>query len=289
MDCGAWVWSSRGVQQCKACGKSFKANDKGAGGEGTERAQQEAGDQPGGGGESWHNNHCKAPAGLEGSSPQALADLLAKALQIDVVKLLGDALPAEQPKEEKPKPAGEGQLYHDMSAARSRYNRSAAVVTKKGKEVEKLKQQLKEAEEQLEQATTEKTEADANFGEVSEKYFTSARGVVVVEGEQGNPLDHEDAPEGEHQEDLDEEMLQVGELNEQEEAAKQELLSKLARQEAAATKRVEDTKRRRTALQSNLNKAKARKTLEEGDAAAERAKAIKLEGTSAADLAAQSG
>ena len=215
--------------------------------------------------------------------------MLAKALQIDVVKLLGDALPPEPLKEEKPKPAEEGQLYRDMSAARSRYNRAAAVVTKKGKEVEKLKQQFKDAEEQLEQATTEKTEADANFGEVSEKYFTSARGVIVVEGEQvqGNPLDHEDAPEGEHQEDLDEEMLQVGELNEQEEAAKQELLSKLARQEAAATKRVEETKRRRTALQSNLNKAKARKTLEEGDAAAERAKVIQREGVTEDDHAAQ--
>ena len=177
-----------------------------------------------------------------------------------------------------------------MSAARSRYNRSAAVVKKKGKEVEKLKEQLKEAEEQLESATIEKTEADAHFGEISEKYFTSARGVIVVDGELGqdSPMDHEEAPEGEHhQEDFDEEMLQVGELNEQEEAAKQELLSKMAKQEAAASKRVEETKRRRTALQFNLNKAKARKTLEEGDAAAERAKAIQREGVSADDLAAQ--
>ena len=165
-----------------------------------------------------------------------------------------------------------------MSAARSRYNRSAAVVIKKGKEVEKLKSQLKDAEEQLEHAATEKSDADVNFGEISEKYFTSARGVVVVDGEQ-NPMDVEEAPEGEgHQEDLDEEMLQVGELNEQEEQAKQELLSKLARQEAAAKKRVEETKRKKAELQFNLNKAKARNTLKEGETAAETAKTIQREG-----------
>ena len=136
----------------------------GAGGGGAEAAQQEAGSTPREGGEAGSVQHhsCKK----EGSTPHELAELLAKTLQIDVVKLLGDALPTEKPKEEKPK---EGQLYHDMSAARSRYNRSAAVVIKKGKEVEKLKSQLKDAEEQLEHATTEKYDADVNFGEISEK------------------------------------------------------------------------------------------------------------------------
>ena len=67
-----------------------------------------------------------------------------------------------------------------MSAARSRYNRSAALVIKKTKVVERLKLQIQAAEELLEQATFEKTEANADFGVVSEKYFASARGVIVV-------------------------------------------------------------------------------------------------------------
>ena len=191
MDCGAWVGSSEGVHQCKTAGRPFSANVKGAGGKGTARTQQGAGEQQGGGGSSWRT------AALEGSSPQQLAELLAKELQIDVVKLLGDALPPEQPKQEKPKPVGEGQLYQDMSVARSRYNKAVAKVIKKGKEIEKLKQQLTETEEQLGQAIKEKGEADSHFREISEKYITAARGGSLVEGHpvQVNPLDNEEAPE----------------------------------------------------------------------------------------------
>ena len=126
---------------------------------------------------------------------------------------------------------------------------------------------------------------EVHFGDLSEKYFTSARGAIVVDGDQ--PLEGQ-GPGALHQDDLDEEMLQVGELNEQEEAAKQALLSKLERQEEAANKKVEETKRRRAALQTNLSTSKARKTLAEGDAAAERANAVNIEGAGAADCGQQS-
>ena len=167
-----------------------------------------------------------------------------------------------------------------MSQARSRYNKAVAKVTKKGKEIEKLKQQLSETEEQLVQARKDNGEADAHFKELTDKYLIAARGGgLVAETVQVNPLDSEEAPEGEPHEDLDEDMLQVGELSEQEEAAKRVLLAKLAEQEQEANKKAEETKRRKTTLQTNLNKAKARKTMEGGDAAGERAKATQQEGT----------
>ena len=267
MECGAWVGSTEGVHQCNATGRHSKGNAKGTGGKGTVH-------RPGEYFASWWT------ADLATSSPQQLAAMLANELQIDVVKLLGDALPQEQPKLDKPKIPGEGQLYQDMSLARSRYNKAVAKVTKKGKEIEKLKQQLNETEEQLVQAKKDNGEADAHFKELSEKYFTAARGgSLVAETVQVNPLDNEEAPEGEPHEDLDEDLLQVGELSEQEEAAKRELLTKLAKQEQEANKKVEETKRRKTKLQNNLNMAKARKTMEGGDAAGERAKAIQQEGT----------
>ena len=54
-------------------------------------------------------------------------------------------------------------------------------------------------EKQLKKATFEKTEDGANFGEISEKYFTAGRFSIAVDGDVGqhSRMDHEEAPEGE--------------------------------------------------------------------------------------------
>ena len=216
-------------------------------------------------------------ADLATSSPQQLAAMLANELQIDVVKLLGDALPPEQPKPENPKPMEKDNF--SMTCPRPG-PATTKLWPRSPRRARRLKSSSSNSTRQRSSLCRPRkiTEKQMHTS-ISEKYFTAARGgSLVAETVQVNPLDNEEAPEGEPHEDLDEDLLQVGELSEQEEAAKQELLSKLAKQEQEANKKVEETKRRKTKLQTNLNMAKARKTMEGGDAAGEREKANHHEG-----------
>ena len=58
-----------------------------------------------------------------------------------------------------------------LSAARNRHSRANASNTKLCKDIDKLKEQLKEAEDQLALAKVEEKESSDNFDKVSATYF----------------------------------------------------------------------------------------------------------------------
>ena len=62
-------------------------------------------------------------------------------------------------------------MFLSLSAARNRHSRANVCNTKLCKDIDKLKEQLKEAEDQLALAKVEEKEASDNLDKVSATYF----------------------------------------------------------------------------------------------------------------------